>query len=400
MEKVKQGSLEIRTLGQFLVRRGPVVLSEKAGRSGKLWELFKYLLTQRGVRLPADTAMETLWPDKEYEDARSAFKVQVYRIKKLMGSVSGSGDDLSINFSQGCYRLDAGEGCWIDTNELEEQFNRAVDLFADNPEKAMKAYQRVIELYQGDYLPEITGAWALPARNHYRRIFLKSVLELSDLYCEASLHEDAIRICEQALRASPLEEELHIRYLQALIGAGKMREAQSHYEYITSFYYLEMGVKPSDELKEIYQRITSKQEGIELDLGAIREMMAEREKTEGAFFCPPDHFTLFCRLEKRKLERENRPVFLGLLTITRPNNSLPPAGILAGASARLKQAISGNMRAGDIFTQRNEAQFMVLFPGLSQELSAKVLERIETRFRTETKSPDLVLRCKIQPLLS
>ncbi len=401
MIRKSKNFLEIKTLGEFVIKRGPVVLSEQAGRSTMLWELFKYLLTHRGSRLPADTLLETLWPDREYEDARSALKVQIYRMKKLLNGSSDltGGDDLAITFSQGCYRLETGNQCRIDTDALEKLFNQALALSATNPAAAGEAYRKVIALYQGEYLPEITGAWVLPARNRYQRIFLKSVLELSGLYLESGRSEDAVAICEQSLKAAPLAEELHIRYLQALIGAGKMREAQGHYEYITSFYYLEMGVKPSEELKEIYRQINAKQERVELDLSAIRETMIERKKTDGAFFCQPEHFRLLCRLEKRRLERENRPVFLGLLTITRPDKSLPPAALLSPAAAELKQIISSNIRAGDVYTQWNKAQFMLFLPGFTRELGEKMLQRIGLRFKTAVKPADLILKYKIQPLL-
>ncbi len=389
--------LEIKTLGEFVIKRGQTVLSEKAGRSTRLWELFKYLLTHRGNRLMAETVMETLWPDQDYENARAAFKVQIYRLKMLLGD-SSEVDELTITYSQGCYRLDAGDRCRIDTDAVEKRFNRAIELGASSSSKAMEAYRQIIELYQGDYLPEITGAWVLPARNRYQRIFLKSVLVLSDLYCREQQHAAAIKICEQALQAAPLAEELHVRYLQALIGAGKMREAQAHYEYITSFYYLGLGVKPSDELKEVYTHINPDRQKVELDLGSIRKMMEGKEKTDGAFYCQAEHFRLLYKLEKRRLKREKRPVFLALLTILHPNESLPPAAILADAASALKEVISNTIRAGDVYTQWNKAQFLLLLPGLHQEQGEKVLQRIGVQFQKTIGAAELILRNKIQPL--
>lgn len=398
MAKKHQDFLEIKTLGEFLVKRGPVVLSEMAGRSTKLWELFKYLLTYRGNRLVSDSVLEILWPDQDYENAGAAFKVQIYRLKQLLGDKPEPGD-LTITYSQGCYRLDTGARCQIDTDAVEKHFSRAIDLAPNNPDQAMEAYRTIIQLYKGDYLPEITGAWVLPTRNHYQRIFLKSVLELSNLYCQSQRHQDAIRICEQALQAAPLKEELHIKYLQVLTRAGKMREAQAHYEYITSFYYLELGVKPSDELKEVYSRINPDRQKIELDLGSIREVMEGREKTDGAFYCCPEHFNLLYKLEKRRLKREDRPVFMGLLTIMHSDGSVPPANILADASVALKRVISSAIRAGDVYTQWNKAQFLLLLPGLQREQGEQVLQRIGMRFQKEPGLPGLILRYKIQPLL-
>ncbi|HHX87037.1 MAG TPA: hypothetical protein GX693_02530 [Firmicutes bacterium] len=391
---------EIRTLGQFTVRCRTVVVSEKARRSVMLWELFKYLLTHRGSRLSADSVLETLWPDKEYEDAKSVFKAQVHRLKKMLAENELDDDRyITIVYTQGCYRLDTGNRCWLDTVVFEDLFNKANELATSSSREAMDAYEQLISLYRGDYLPEISSPWVLSARKNYLRIFLKSVYNLEALYRDARMFLEAIRIYEDALQVVPFEEELHIRYLQALMDAGRKREARAHYENITSRNYLEIGVKPSVEMKDIYQQIACKNERVELDLSNIQEMIAERSKAEGAFICQPDYFRFLCSLEKRRLERKNRPVLLGLLSITRLNYNLPPSDMLEGAVTRLKEIIAVNIRKGDVYTQWNEAQFLLLLPDLTLETGEKVLQRINSQFQKRFAPEDLVLRYKIQPLL-
>ena len=127
--------------------------------------------------------------------------------------------------------------------------------------------------------------------------------------------------------------------------------------------------------------------------------MIEREKAEGGFFCQPDHFRLLCRLEERRYKRENRPLFLGLLTLTRPGNGLPPASVPTKTTADLKQVIAGSIRVGDIYTQWNEAQFLLLLPGQHREMGKQVLQRIQTRFKEKVEPTGLVLKYTIQPLL-
>ncbi|MGB3933511.1 MAG: response regulator receiver protein, partial [bacterium] len=63
-----QTGLEIITLGDFQVRCGGKILTHDANRAYRLWELFKYLLTNREQGVLPEVLVETLWPEQEYAD--------------------------------------------------------------------------------------------------------------------------------------------------------------------------------------------------------------------------------------------------------------------------------------------------------------------------------------------
>ncbi len=58
-------------------------------------------------------------------------------------------------------------------------------------------------------------------------------------------HEEILEVYEKAALIEPYDETLHLYSLQALIGLGETKSALNHYNYITSFLYKELGVKPS-----------------------------------------------------------------------------------------------------------------------------------------------------------
>ncbi|MGI6097718.1 MAG: BTAD domain-containing putative transcriptional regulator [Dethiobacteria bacterium] len=53
-----------------------------------------------------------------------------------------------------------------------------------------------------------------------------------------------------------MEEELHLRYIESLMELGRNKQAQEHYEYISAHMYRELGVKPSVEMRRLYQLLT------------------------------------------------------------------------------------------------------------------------------------------------
>jgi two-component SAPR family response regulator len=75
-----KATMQIFTLGQFTIKIGETLISENARRSNKLWELFKYLLTNRNKRIPLEKIVQSLWPEQENSDPKSALLLSYYCI--------------------------------------------------------------------------------------------------------------------------------------------------------------------------------------------------------------------------------------------------------------------------------------------------------------------------------
>ncbi|HEY5560209.1 MAG TPA: bacterial transcriptional activator domain-containing protein [Clostridiaceae bacterium] len=173
-------------------------------------------------------------------------------------------------------------------------------------------------LYKGDYLSEdVNNEWVTTVRNYYHRMYMDIIGRLIELLKNAERIQDILKICEEALMIGPFEETLHILYIEALIKIGNIKQAQSQYEYVTSMLYKEMGVKPSTALRNLYHQIKCKDDKIILDINSIQEMMTDRSDSDGAFFCEPDTFISFYKLESRREARTGKVVFMAMLTLSK-----------------------------------------------------------------------------------
>ena len=130
-------------------------------------------------------------------------------------------------------------------------------------------------------------------------------------------YEEIVKIFEEAVLIEPLEENLHYYYLEALLEQEDIRQALSHYSYITSRMYQELGIKPSPSMREIYRKIRDKSEEKEItDLVFIEKKLDYPvESREGVLFCDADYFRLVYDLEKRRSNRREVTVFIGLVTL-------------------------------------------------------------------------------------
>jgi DNA-binding SARP family transcriptional activator len=386
--------LEIFTLGQFLVRRGGKVLSDENCRSSRLWELFKYIITHRGHSIPPEVILETLWSKQEYTDPRRASRTLVHRLRQLLDGDFPEKGASYIKFSHSCYNWNTSLDYWVDVDEFENLCRQAES--AKDTIEAIAFYRKAISLYKGDYLPESAyQEWVLPIRSYYRRIYLQSLFKLIGLLRQEKRHDEIIKVCEKAFQVELFEEDLHIFFMDALLAEDKTKQALSHYEYITGVFYRELGVKPSPAMKNVYRQIISDKTGIELDLSDIQDGMCETEETGGAFFCDPVVFRSLYNLERRRGERTGKAVFLSLLTLSGPGQAVLPPGVLQDAGKKISGILKDSLRQGDAVTRWNDAQFIMLLQGLTQEQAETVLLRLTGNF----EKPGVILHGKLQPLL-
>lgn len=393
--------IKIHTLGKFFILQGDKLVSESSSRSRRMWEVFKYLLSNRDKTLFPEVVLDNIWPDKDYSDPNTVMRAQMFRLRQALATDCPNTSLASnIVFSQGCYRWENKVECWIDIDEFEKLASRAKNELASNPEKAIETYSRALTLYKGEYLPESAfSEWVIPLRTYYHDLYLGCVFELAALYKTKRAYTDIIRLCEQASSIDYFEEKIHVRLIEALLAEGQTTRAKAHYNEVTSAFYREMGIKPSDTMKSVYRLIALEAGSFELDLGTIQEGLKGKDIINGAYFCDADLFRYFYKLERMRGERSGKVVILCLLTITNPDYTMPSAEKLRDVVVNLQEVILDSMRKGDIITRWNNAQFLMLLPGLNREQAVQVMARIEKLYLAKHSLNGLVLHKKVESLL-
>jgi DNA-binding SARP family transcriptional activator len=390
----------IYTLGKFYIREGNSVISESSSRSKRMWEVFKYLLSNRDKSFLPETILDNIWPEKDYADPNTVMRAQMFRLRQALGTdVPEKSLTANIVFSQGSYHWENNIDCWIDVDEFEKMVGKASMLAGDNPEAAIELYQNALELYKGEYLPESSfSEWIVPVRTYYHDLFLSSLFELVELLKGMRAHDQIIRACEKAAAIDYFEEGIHIRLIEALLAKGLTKRARAHYNEVTSTFYREMGVKPSDEMKKLYRMVGLETGTFELDLSTIQEGMKSKEKISGPYMCDAEMFRYFYKLEQLRGERSDIAVLLCLLTLVAPDHSRPPKSLLKSVMLNLQDVIMRSLRKGDLVTRWNEAQYLLMLPNLNREQALKVMQRIENDYIRQHSLQGLILQKKVETL--
>ena len=396
-----QNNIGIYTLGKFYIKHGDTIISESSNRSKRMWEIFKFLLSNREKSYFPEVILEKLWPDNEYSDPNLVMRSQIFRLRQALGN-GGDKPSLADNiiFHQGCYSWAEKTSYYLDVNELEASVSEAGRALEDDSEKAIKLYRKAIAIYKGMYLPELSfSEWIEPLRSYYHDIYLDCLFDLIDLLKARREYSEIVKLCEQAASIDYFEEKIHIKLIEALLAQDQITRARAHYNEVTSIFYREMGIKPSEHMKNLYRLVGTEPGSFELDLSTIQEGLKGKESVNGAYYCDAELFRYFYNLERARVERNGQSVLLGLFTLTTPGFALPDKAILKEVMENLQTVILESLRKGDLVTRWNSAQILMLLPGLNREQSEMVIARIENKFNDKHNLKGLVLHKKVESIL-
>jgi len=399
--KIAEQTISIHTFGKFYIKHGDDIISQSSSRSKKMWELFKFLLSHRGKVFFPETILGKLWPDNEYTDPNSVMRALIFRLRQTLNTRNDlSSLAANIVYSQGCYGWEDKTGYFLDADQFEKLVSEAEAIPDQDQKAAISLYRQAVTLYKGEYLPELSySEWLEPLRTYYHELYLSAVLKLLDLLKENRDYTGIIKVCEQAIRVDYYEEKIHLKLIEALLADNQISRARAHYNEVTSAFYRELGIKPSEHMKNLY-RLTGVESGdFELDLHTIQEGLKGKEAVNGAYRCDPELFRYFYNLERLRTERSGQSILLGLFTLTTPDVSIPEKVILKEVISNLEEVTVSSLRKGDLVTRWNEAQILIMLPGLNREQSDLVIGRIEKNFHAGHSLKGLTLHKKVESLL-
>lgn len=391
--------LQIYTLGHFYVCKDNVVITSQFKRFNKMWELFLYLITHQNRPNPIEKIYDALWEEEDCMDARKKVNNLVHRLRKYIDVEEVLKDNSAVVYSQGCYSWNKDISYWLDVEVFEELCTEAKGISRKEPLRAVEVYKAALKYYRNGYLPELADLnWLIRPRAYYHQLFLRSLFDLLETLKKEEDYSEIIGICEKTFLIETFDEELHLRYLEALVASGKYSQAKSHYQYITALLYHEFGTKPSVAFQQIYQLIKKSETSVELNFNDFKDALNHVNDVQGALLCDTDTFTFLCRMEMSKLDRGKNSLFVLIFTITGPDYRLPPATELNESISALDSVINYSLRKGDIYSKWNESQFAILLKAKDPGWAYTITERIESKTNKAINCDKVVIKSSVFPL--
>lgn len=235
---------ELMALGQATVARNG---EELADLTPFTRELLFYLVDHQ--RVDRDVLIERFWP--EYPPGRQTANLHtaVYALRRAIGKET-------IVCDGSVYSVYQDHDVEYDVARFERAATIADTLPLGDPRKLF-ALTEAINSYGGPYLPEFGSNWVSERRRALELRFIDLVATYAD---EALLRDQplrAISTLREALKIDPTRDDLNLRILEALGRLGRRSEIVSHYERYVRQLADELGLDPSESVRDAYTRLIS-----------------------------------------------------------------------------------------------------------------------------------------------
>jgi DNA-binding SARP family transcriptional activator len=253
--------LRVETLGGYHVWRGSQPIAHTDWRREKTRQLFQLLVTYRNTPLDREQICEYLWPRTTPEAARRNFKVALNALYSVLEPERKPGEDSAYVLREGTiYGLRPGSDLWIDVDHFEELLREGEHLLGQDLDQAMAVYQRALELYKGEYLPDARYLdWSTIEREHLAVLYLQA----GDKFCEHSLKrgnfQAVIEVCHRILAQDSCWERAYRHLMAAFDGLGDHGQVARAYQRCVEIMKTELNVRPSDETEQLYQQLTGRE---------------------------------------------------------------------------------------------------------------------------------------------
>ena len=248
-------SLRVHTLGQFAVQRGTEEVTSTEWPREKARQLLQVLVTHRRRFLQRDEIAEILWPGTDADSAESQFKVTLNALQTVLEPKRPPrAATLFVQRRGSSYGLNPAAPLWIDAVVLEHLLLQADA--ASDADRALTLYRQALGLYRGNYLPDcLYEDWSRDERERLRKLYLNALTAAAERLVARGEHDEAIRLCGQALACDNCFERGYQLLIRAYLAQGNRAEALRTYERCLICLRKELDVQPMPETTALGEEI-------------------------------------------------------------------------------------------------------------------------------------------------
>lgn len=247
--------VELMLLGPFGLKHRGRIVAEHVWRTAKAKELLALLATSGKRSVARDALMAALWPESEPSAAVSKFHFTLHSLRREIAS-AGLDGLVSVERDAAGYALELPEGSVLDHEEFLGLVRQAREArFAGDAERHLTLLRKAIVMHRGSFLGGLSSAWIDELRERMDSTFLSAAKELAGAELEIGDPHAAIEHALKIVAADPFDEEAHRTVLRAYERSGAADLATRHFQSLERKLRRELGTRPEDATREIYQRM-------------------------------------------------------------------------------------------------------------------------------------------------
>ena len=372
--------LYVQMFGNFsLTWNGKPVIGASKSSETQFAYLMQQLLHNRESGVSREQLGQILFGDRDVSDLNHAMRSVIYNAKKKLKE-AGLPDVNYIEQKKGVYFWTKKIPVREDAAEMERLYEEARE--EADPGQKLELYLEACHCYTGEFLGfQASSIWAARESRRYRKVFCACVEGAVRLLREKQDYFRMEKIGLYAARVHPLADWETVT-MEALVGMENDEEAVRFYDDTVELYLQEQGLRPSDRLLELLNKLGTRIEHQYEVLDLIQMQLTEEEGEEpGGYLCSYPVFQGVYRMVERMMERGGQSVYLMLCTVVdSKGNPMEEGPLLEELSPRLQDAIRNSVRHGDVVAKYGRGQYLVLLVNTTRENCSVVQKRINYKF--------------------
>jgi len=204
--------------------------------------------------IPAEIISLILWPQKSLSTASLNLQVAVAELRRVLEPELKDGKSSRyVEFRNGCYRLNIKDVAldFIDLNMYARKGKQAE--ITGQQIAAIEFYRRVMELYRGDFLPDIRFVEMESSREQLRQLYFQALLSLAGLSLKQNNLDDAFKYASLALSRERCLEEAHRILMTTYYRMGRKDMIVKQYQACQKALRRDLGLDISPETISLYK---------------------------------------------------------------------------------------------------------------------------------------------------
>jgi WD40 repeat protein/DNA-binding SARP family transcriptional activator/tRNA A-37 threonylcarbamoyl transferase component Bud32 len=214
------------------------------------------LLADLGRVVPDDILIQGVWGDDAAPGSRGTLQTYVHNLRGVLG-------DRVVREGDG-YRLAVAQE-HVDAFRFEDALTEAGTLVASDPAIAASILRGALDLWKGHPFADVPGSERLEAEaRRLEELRLRAIEHRAAAELALGLHAELVPELEVLSAEYPLSERFRALHMLALYRSGRQAEALRAYQKTRTYLGEELGIDPSEELRDLEQRILDQDQGLRL----------------------------------------------------------------------------------------------------------------------------------------
>jgi DNA-binding SARP family transcriptional activator len=353
-------------------------------KTAKYIQLLEMVWLSGSSGIQKDQLTSILYDREEQSNLSNSFNNLIYQMHKQLKKSGLPDHDYIVN-KDGVFFTD--DELIIDSDVL--RFTENVDKARETGEEveSVKYYKAAFDEYRAEILPELaTSEWLIVKSVKLQKMYAEAVVALGTYYEKRKDFDAMYRVYKKAAELYP-DDEWQIGEINALIGMESYKDAYAVYDETVRYYTDELGVTPSNDLLECYDKMSRQITNTPGKILQIRDGILEHRDAvagddHGAYDCSFPSFIDAYHILSRNMQRSGQSVYMMLLNIVDyEGKRITNAAKLETRAKLLQEAISLTLRQGDTYCKYSASQFLLLLVGTNKESCKTVYRRVLTKFK-------------------